>query len=417
MKNLSQLREIAKTHGTPVWVYDAAVIAAQVKNLRAFDVIRYAQKANSNLHILRLMKSLAVSVDAVSKGELERALAAGYTVDDLVLTTDLLDRATLDYVCAHHITVNAGSIDMLRQIGELSAKTNSAAHKVWIRVNPGFGHGHSPKANTGGENSKHGIWHTQIADAMKVIAEYGLNLVGVHMHIGSGVDYGHLQRVGQAMVDIIDRYGLDIQAISAGGGLSTPYKNQDQIIDVDHYFSVWQDARAKIEQRLGHAVKLEIEPGRYLVAQSGVLLTEVRAVKTAGEGDRQVRYVLIDAGFNELVRPAMYGSYHEISAFNAEFEPIKSHPLMPTVIAGPLCESGDVFTQAEGGILIPRSLPTVHVGDYIMIHDTGAYGAAMSSLYNSRPLCPEVLIDQDGQTKLIRRAQKIEELLILEEEV
>lgn len=415
MKNLSQLREIVRTHGTPVWVYDAAVIAAQVKNLCAFDVIRYAQKANSNLHILRLMKSLGVSVDAVSKGELERALAAGYAPEDLVLTTDLLDRATLEYVCAHHITVNAGSIDMLRQIGERSVKTNINAHKVWIRINPGFGHGHSPKVNTGGENSKHGIWHTQINDAIRVIKQYGLHLVGVHMHIGSGGDYAHLQQVGAAMVDIINCYDLDVEAISAGGGLSIPYRKDGEVIDVDHYFSIWQEARAQIEQRLGHTVKLEIEPGRYLVAQSGVLIAEVRAVKTAGEGDRQVRYALIDAGFNELMRPAMYGSYHEISAMNADFEPIETPSLMPTVIAGPLCESGDVFTQAEGGVLTPRALPNVAVGDYMMIHDTGAYGAAMSSLYNSRPLCPEILIDQNGGAKLIRRAQRMEELLMLEE--
>src|SRR6185436_9061443 len=172
----------------------------RIAALRAFDVIRFAQKANSNVHVLKLMREKGVLVDAVSLGEIERALAAGYTTADdaIVFTADIFDRATLDRVVADKVTVNAGSIDMLRQLGE-----RSPGHRVWLRLNPGFGHGHSNKTNTGGEHSKHGIWHEQLTDALAVIARRGLTLIGLHMHIGSGVDYEHLGRVGSAMVDLV----------------------------------------------------------------------------------------------------------------------------------------------------------------------------------------------------------------------
>ncbi|MEA1398672.1 diaminopimelate decarboxylase, partial [Salmonella enterica] len=160
---------------------------------------------------------------------------------------------------------------------------------------------------------------------------------------------------------------------------------------------------------LGHAVKLEIEPGRYLVAQSGVLVTQVRSVKQMGSR----HFVLVDAGFNDLMRPAMYGSYHRISALAADGRALENGPWVETVVAGPLCESGDVFTQQEGGMVETRALPAVIPGDYLVLHDTGAYGASMSSNYNSRPLLPEVLFD-NGQARLIRRRQTIEELLALE---
>lgn len=409
LTGVTPYQEIVTKFGTPVWIYNAAIIERQIMALRAFDVVRYAQKANSNIHILKLMKSHGVHVDAVSKGELERALLAGYTTDELVLTTDLLDRKTLDYVVEELITVNAGSIDMLRQVGE-----RSRHHKVWIRVNPGFGHGHSPKVNTGGENSKHGIWHSDLDQAIDVIDHYNLDLKGVHMHIGSGVDYGHLQRVGQSMVDIIKTYHLDVSSISAGGGLSIPYRSSDHAIDVHHYFQIWDLARRDIEQYLGHRVTLEIEPGRYLVAQSGELVGEVRAVKTTGSGNQQVNYALIDVGFNELIRPAMYGSYHRLSAMGPDFKPLQSPLLIPTVVAGPVCESCDVFTQGENGELKPQNLPPLNVGDYIVIHDAGAYGASMSSNYNSRPLCPEFMIGRDSEALLIRRPQTISQLLDLE---
>ena len=409
--NASLLWSLAERFGTPLWVYDAQVIRARIAALKAFDTIRFAQKACSNTHILRLMREQGVKVDAVSRGEVLRALAAGYRAggvdSEIVFTADLLDRETLATVIEHGVPVNAGSIDMLRQLGAASP-----GHKVWLRINPGFGHGHSNKTNTGGEHSKHGIWHSELEAALAVVREQGLELVGLHMHIGSGVDYGHLAEVCGAMVELVRRTkaaGHELHAISAGGGLSIPYREGDAVIDTAHYFGLWDAARKQAEVVVGHALGLEIEPGRYLVAESGLLLAEVRATKDAGAN----HFVLVDAGFNELMRPAMYGSFHAMSLLARDGA---QRAARPTVVAGPLCESGDVFTQEDGGVVVPRLLPEAQVGDLLVIHDTGAYGASMSSNYNTRPLIAEVLIDGDdaAAARLIRRRQTVEELLTLE---
>ncbi|KQW52090.1 MULTISPECIES: diaminopimelate decarboxylase [unclassified Roseateles] len=404
--NPARLSTLAAEHGTPLWVYDAATIRERAASLRPFDVIRFAQKACSNIHILKLLREAGVKVDAVSRGEILRALAAGYEAggDEIVFTADLLDHATLATVVEHRIPVNAGSIDMLDQLGEASP-----GHAVWLRINPGFGHGHSHKTNTGGEHSKHGIWHADLGAALAAVRRHGLQLVGLHMHIGSGVDYGHLAQVGQAMVGLVHEAvaaGHDLHAISAGGGLSIPYRDGDAGIDVDHYFGLWDTARRDAETLVGHALKLEIEPGRYLVAESAVLLAEVRAVKNAGAN----RFVLVDAGFNELMRPAMYGAFHAMSVIAATGS---GGAAQRTVVAGPLCESGDVFTQGPGGEVLTRELPPAVVGDLLVIHDAGAYGASMSSNYNSRPLAAEVLVDAEA-SRLIRRRQTVEDLLALE---
>ena len=406
------LATLAQTHSTPLWVYDAHTIESQVAALRQFDVIRFAQKANSNTHILRLMKRLGVVVDSVSLGEVERALAAGFTPGmhnghaEIVFTADLLDRATLPRVAELGIPVNCGSIDMLDQLGAVSP-----GHPVWLRINPGFGHGHSNKTNTGGEHSKHGIWHTDLALALARVRTNGLALVGLHMHIGSGVDYSHLKEVCGAMVTLVQTVkaqGMDLQAISAGGGLSIPYQAGEQQIDTAHYFSLWDAARQQVAQLLGHSITLELEPGRYLVAESGVLVTEVRATKQMGNN----AFLMVDAGFSDLARPSMYGSFHGMELIHADGT-AATGALQDTVVGGPLCESGDVFTQGEGGVVLTRPLPQAQVGDLLVLHDTGAYGASMSSNYNTRPLIPEVLVE-GGVARVIRRRQTVAELLALE---
>ena len=416
----STLATLAQQHGTPLWVYDAATITARIQSLQAFDVVRFAQKANSNTHILRLMKSLGVAVDAVSLGEIERALAAGFKPGlhavngvnhaEIVFTADLFDRATLERVAELGIPVNCGSTDMLDQLG-----TVSPGHAVWLRINPGFGHGHSNKTNTGGEHSKHGIWHAELVDALARVRANGLALQGLHMHIGSGVDYSHLSDVCGAMVALVQTVkdqGMDLHAISAGGGLSIPYQAGEPTLDTAHYFALWDAARQQVAALLGHAITLELEPGRYLVAESGVLVSEVRATKHQGSA----RFVMVDAGFSDLMRPAMYGSYHGMEIIHADGTPATG-ALQPTSVAGPLCESGDVFTQGEGGVVLNRDLPTARVGDLLVLHDTGAYGASMSSNYNTRPLVPEVLVEggaHTGAARLIRRKQTIAELIALE---
>ncbi len=411
------LRELARTHGTPLWVYDADTIRARAERLRAFDTIRFAQKACSNTHVLRLLRGLGVQVDAVSAGEIERALRAGYDArgehPGLVFTADEITAPALALVAAHGIPVNAGSVDMLAQLGAALGE-KARGHRVWLRINPGFGHGHSRKTNTGGEHSKHGIWASDLPAAAAAISRHGFELAGLHMHIGSGVDYGHLAQVCDAMVQQVAgmaALGHRVRAVSAGGGLTVPYREGEAPVDAAHYFSLWDAARRRMAEHLGHPVSLEIEPGRFLVAESGVMLAEVRAVKDMGRN----HFVLCDAGFSDLVRPAMYGGYHAISVLpRAAASGAAPAAARPTVVAGPLCESGDVFTQDSQGVVEPRLLMPAAVGDLLVFHDTGAYGASMSSNYNSRPLAAEVLVD-GGVPRLVRRRQTVAELIGLEE--
>jgi diaminopimelate decarboxylase len=414
-----RLRALAQAHATPLWVYDADTIRARVGRLRGFDTVRFAQKACSNTHVLRLLRGLGVQVDAVSAGEIARALHAGYDARDehsgIVFTADEIDRATLELVAQHGIPVNAGSVAMIDQLGtHLGEREGGRGHRIWLRINPGFGHGHSRKTNTGGEHSKHGIWPSDIPAALEAIARHGLRLVGLHMHIGSGVDYAHLGNVCDAMVKHVREVvalGHDVSAISAGGGLSIPYRAGDAPVDTAHYFSLWDAARRRLAEELGHAVHLEIEPGRFLVAESGALLAEVRAVKDMGAN----HFVLCDAGFNDLVRPAMYGGHHAISVLpQANADLALAAERRPTVVAGPLCESGDVFTQDAGGVVEARPLAPARAGDLLVFHDAGAYGASMSSNYNTRPLAAEVLVD-GATSRVIRRRQTVAELIDLED--
>jgi diaminopimelate decarboxylase len=399
------ITELAREFGTPVYVYDAAVIVERIRELSAFDVVRFAQKACSNLAILSLVRQHGVLVDCVSAGEIRRALAAGYRPGrgnhpEIMFTADIFEQEALDLVVEDGIPVNCGSPDMIDQLGG-----RTPGREVTLRVNPGFGHGHSQKTNTGGEGSKHGIWLTEIADCVKLAAKYGIQVTGLHMHIGSGTDMKHLSSVCSAMEKTALEVGSSIHTISAGGGLPTPYREEDERVDLKAYFELWDQTRQRLNTEFGHPVILELEPGRYIVAESGYLLTEIRAIKYMGSKT----YYLVDAGFNNLARPILYGAYHPIAICHREKQ-TTSQKLQQVVVGGPLCESGDIFTQEAGGYVSTRELPSANVGDYLIIGCAGAYGAVMGSNYNSKPLAPEVLID-NGHAHLVRKRQTFEELI------
>lgn len=396
------VHDLARDFGTPTYVYDADGIAERVARLRAFDVVRYAQKANSNLAVLDRVRRAGALVDAVSAGEIHRALAAGFPASGdpppIVYTADVFDRESLELVLERGIAVNCGSPDMIDQYGE-----RAGGGEITLRVNPGFGHGHSRKTNTGGPHSKHGIWHEELEACVARAERHGLTVTGLHLHIGSGVDMRHLARVAEAACELARRVGPRLRAISAGGGLPTRYRDDDPEVDLDAYFGIWDAVRARLERALGHDVRLEIEPGRYLVAESGWLVTEVRAVKRTPEHT----FVLVDAGFNTLARPVLYGAYHPMALAPADGI---ERPLREVVVAGPLCESGDVFTQDEGGIVRTQPLPEARVGDLVVIGGAGAYGAVMASNYNSKPLPAEVLI-AGGKAHLVRARQSADDLV------
>lgn len=398
--------ELAKKFGTPVYVYDAATICQRIAELAQFDVVRYAQKSCSNIAILDLMRRNGVLVDAVSAGEVTRAMAAGYKPGqahhptEIDYTADIFDREAMEIVVKHDIHVNCGSPDMISQYGE-----RMPGRGITLRINPGFGHGHSQKVNTGGAQSKHGIWHEQLEECLERATKHKLTITGLHMHIGSGTDLEHLSKVCGAMQKAAMVIGSSIKSISAGGGLPVPYREGQQYVDVEAYFKLWDAARHQLAKQFGHEISLEIEPGRFLVAESGYLLSEIRAIKTMGENT----FYLVDAGFNNLARPILYGAYHPMAICPADGS-TTNRPAKNVVVAGPLCESGDIFTQEEGGFVTSRPLPGAKVGDFLVIGVAGAYGYAMASNYNSKPLVAEVLIES-GKANLVRRRQSLEELI------
>ena len=396
------VKELVDQFSSPTYVYDASIIRDRIDQLKQFDVIRYAQKANSNLAILDLVRNVGVVVDAVSTGEIFRAQQAGFNLHGdpppVVYTADIFDRESLQYVVEKEIHVNVGSPDMIDQLGQAAP-----GREITMRINPGFGHGHSAKTNTGGESSKHGIWHEQIDNCLQRAAKYKLTVTGLHMHIGSGTDFEHLSQVCGAMQIAAQKIGSSIKTISAGGGLPTPYKPDDTGLDVDRYFQLWDQTRKQLESEFGHSISLEIEPGRFLVAESGYLVSEIRAVKQMGGN----LFYLVDAGFNNLARPILYGAYHPLAiAFAGQ----PTDRIQNVVVGGPLCESGDIFTQEEGGFVCCRELPVADVGDFLVIQCAGAYGFVMSSNYNSKPYAAEVLID-DGKANLIRKRQSFDDLI------
>lgn len=397
-----QVAELARQFGTPVFVYDAARIVERIGELKQFDVIRFAEKACSNIAILDLCRRLGVLVDTVSAGEIYRAFQAGYQVGrdppEIVFTCDVFDRLALQMVLEHDIPVNCGSTDMISQLGNVAPGSD-----ITLRINPGFGHGHSQKTNTGGEQSKHGIWHEQLDECLQLVDRYGLSVTGLHMHIGSGADWRHLAKVCGAMEQAAQAIGRTILSVSAGGGLPVPYREEETRLDLGQYFQRWDTIRRRLQDAFGHPIRLEVEPGRYLTAESGFLISEIRAVKRMGHN----MFYLLDAGFNNLARPILYGAYHPMSLCPANGA--LQRPDQDVIVGGPLCESGDIFTQAPGGIVAPRTMPVAEVGDWLVIECVGAYGFVMGSNYNSQPLAAEVMI-RDGQAHRIRERQSLEDL-------
>ena len=398
------IESLIEQYGSPCYVYDMATIRQKVADLKAFDVIRYAQKACSNIAILDRLRRLGVVVDAVSAGEVQRALSAGFDPHSvphgIVYTADVFDQEALAMVKRLGLHVNCGSPDMIEQLGQVAPGSS-----VTLRINPGFGHGHSQKTNTGGPQSKHGIWHEQIDQCLRLADMHNIAITGLHMHIGSGTDLEHLSQVCEALEKIARQVGRTLTTISAGGGLPVPYRQGQSYVDIDRYYQLWNQTRNRLASEFGHPLRLEIEPGRYLVAESGFLIAEIRSVKKMGQNT----FYLLDAGFNDLARPILYGAYHPISICHRGHQP-SSGELVDVVVGGPLCESGDIFTQEEGGFVAKRPLPVAKVGDLLILEVAGAYGFVMSSNYNGRFRTPELLIE-DGLVHCIRSRETYEDLI------
>jgi diaminopimelate decarboxylase len=281
---------------------------------------------------------------------------------------------------------------------------------IGIRLNPGFGHGHVSACDTGGPSSKHGIWHEDADDARRAAERAGYPVVLLHAHVGSGPQMDELNantaRLAHFFAERVADYP-DLRAVDLGGGIPHPYRPGAPPVDLAPLARTLVEAQAELSKRAGRPIRVEIEPGRYFVAPCAALVTRVADVKRTGTNEKGPghTFVMVDAGFCDLVRPAMYGSYHHITVHGAR----PGAETVPVVVAGPLCESGDVFTRDAAELLDPRPLPMPKRGDLLVLHDAGAYGVAMSSTYVSNGRVPQVWVE-DGRSHLVARRETVEDL-------
>jgi diaminopimelate decarboxylase len=296
-----------------------------------------------------------------------------------------------------------GMIDELRGAGYRGP--------IALRVNPGFGHGHVESCDTGGPSSKHGVWHEALGALRERAAAAKLPIMSLHAHIGTGPQVRefdeNMRKLVDVYADLLPRFP-DVEAVNLGGGLPHPYRPGAQEYDLAWYRPVLVDAAARLAKIAGRPIRIEIEPGRYSVAGAGLLVARVKDIKKTNANAKGPghEFLMVDAGFNDLVRPAMYGAYHHISIVGKG----AARAPEPFVVAGPLCESGDVFTRDDHELLDPRPLPRPDVGDLLVLHDAGAYGAAMSSNYVSLGRAPQVWWD-DGKATLVARRESLEDVV------
>jgi len=293
------------------------------------------------------------------------------------------------------VQVNIGSLQTLESWGRMFPNT-----KVSVRVNPDVGAGHHDHTITGGPASKFGIYHDKIMEVNAIATRYGLEVNGVHAHIGSGIleTDSFIKAMDIILESSSDLEGLEF--IDIGGGIGIPYKSSERSIDLHGLGSGISDRFREFTRDYGRDLELKLEPGRYIVAEAGTLLTTV----TNSKSTPRFKFIGVDSGFNHLQRPIYYGSYHAIQNASRMDAPEGSY-----VVGGNLCESGDVFTRSEKGIE-ERMVPIPEMGDILAIRDCGAYGFSMASNYNGRLLPAEVMVS-GGKARLIRERQTFDDLL------
>jgi diaminopimelate decarboxylase len=381
--------DIVSRFGTPVYAYDAAVIRRQVDRVkRAFAALPFrpffAMKANSNATILRLVRESGFGCDAVSPGEIFIARRAGFGGDEIWFTCSNVSDEDLRAIGDPSIVTNVNSMSEIDRVIALGLP-----NEIAIRVNPDVGAGHHIDVITAGGGVKFGIDLAEIDAARMVVEDSGRRVVGLHAHIGSGVDdLDPLLEAARRLLALAPAFP-NLRWINFGGGLSVPYRPEEKEFPIDEY-GARLAALAGPELRARNLTAI-LEPGRYVVAQSGYLLARVTAKRLSGG----MTWVGVDTGFNHLVRPSKYGAYHAIVNARA------SAPQEDVIVAGNLCESGDVFTRSSDGHPITRAIDDVHVDDVLAFCDAGAYGFSMASEYNARLLPPEVFID-GADAQLVR---------------
>ncbi len=395
--------ELAKQYDTPLYLISEKRIrdnynrlyGALVNNYK-YVRIYYAAKANTNMTVLRILQSQGAYLDTVSPGEVFLALSSGFTPDRILFTGTSVRDDELKMLSDANITINVDSQSEMDRLLKISVP-----QILSVRVNPEVGAGHHSHCITAGPESKFGLWEEEVIQAYAIAQRARVGRFGMHMHIGSGILEAEpyvlaVEKLLQIAKRVHDEVGIDFEFIDIGGGIGVPYKPEDKEIDLVEFSSkVVTLFKNKVkEYGLGKPF-LFVEPGRYLVADACILLTAVNTVKATPSRT----FVGVDAGFNTLVRPTMYGSYHHILVANKLNEADKE----TYDVAGPICESGDLLAKE-------RQLPEIREGDLLAVLNAGAYGFSMSSQYNSRPRAAEVMV-RGGKPVIVRNREQLGDLI------
>lgn len=402
--NAEQATHIAHTFGTPVYVYDEATLLAQAQAALAFPnafglTVRYAMKASPNAAILKRFAQAGLHIDASSGFEVARARRAGIAPEKISLSTQELPH-TIGELMDAGVFVNACSLHQIEMIGQ-----QRPGSEIGVRFNPGLGSGGTGKTNVGGPDSSFGIWHS-FADEVKALLEkYKLTCVRLHTHIGSGSDPVVWQRVSLLSLALVKQFPA-VSTLNLGGGYKVARVEGEKSTDLQ---TVGQPVKAAFEafaKETGRQLKLEIEPGTFLVANACALLSRVQDIVHT---DARTFYKL-DSGMTDILRPSLYGAQHPIAVLAKDSD---SH-VENVVVVGHCCESGDLLTPAPGEpeTIAERTLKKAAIGDLCLVGGAGAYCASMSAKnYNSFPESAEVILSTTGQAHLIRHRQTLDQIL------
>ena len=405
----SEVDAVATTHGTPTYVYDAATLEARAAAAKAFPhayglTVRYAMKASPNAAILKIFKKAGLNIDASSGYECERAMRAGFAGEEISLSTQELPSFFADLV-KKGVRVNACSLEQLERFGRAFP-----GGEVGVRFNPGLGSGGTGKTNVGGPSSSFGIWYELLPQVKEIVAKHNLKVVRVHTHIGSGSDPAVWQKVSGMSLDLCREFP-SVTTLNLGGGYKVGRMSYEKSTDLAVIGAPVKDAFVKFAEETGRKLKLEIEPGTFLLANSCSVVTRVQDKVVTGTAEGHT-FLKLDCGMTEVLRPSLYGSQHPLVSVSVGGKLPETQA--DYVVVGHCCESGDLLTPApdEPETISERTMGEVSVGDYVVIEGSGAYCAGMSSKnYNSFPEAPEVMRRAAGDFVLIRRKQTLDQIL------
>ena len=395
--------------GTPCFVYDEATLRANARAVldfpHAFGLFpRYAMKAAPTAAVLRIFNEEGLGIDASSVPEVERAIRAGFGTESISLSTQELADDFI-YWAQDGIRINLCSLNQIHKFGKWGK-----SRRVGLRFNPGKGSGGNNRTNVGGPASSFGIWKDDLEHAISLCQEYKLVVERIHTHIGSGADPEVWKTVASMTLNLARSFP-SVETINLGGGYKVARMPDEKATDLQEVGAPVKELFKQFAEETGRKLKLEIEPGTFLLAHACSLVTRVQDINSTGK--EGYRFLKLDSGMTEILRPSLYGAQHPIHLV-CEPGQQKFRELIDQVVVGHCCESGDLLTPAPGDpeALATRNLPRGEIGDFCVIEGAGAYCSSMAAKnYNSFPEAAEVLRKEDGRLALIRKRQTFDQII------